>query len=90
MKSSVLFVAGAATGVYVMVKAKRAIEVFTPDGIGARVAAVRAGAREFAGNVAASADEREHDLLAELRANADGYRLLEQGREPERSSSTAP
>ena len=65
---------------------------FTPDGIGARVAAVRAGAREFVGNVAAGADEREADLLAELRANADGYRLLEQARHrhPARWSSTAP
>lgn len=85
MKASVWFVAGAATGVYVMVKAKRAIEVFTPDGIGARVAAVRAGAREFAGNVAAGADEREADLLAELRASADGYRQLERAPSPARA-----
>jgi len=81
VKPTFWFVAGAATGVYAMVKAKRAVEVFTPDGIAARVAAVRAGARQFAGTVAEGANEREADLLAELRANADGYRLLEQSNE---------
>ena len=78
MKPTFWFVAGAATGVYALVKAKRAVEVFTPDGVGARVAALRAGARQFADSVADGAHEREADLLAELRANADGYRLLEQ------------
>jgi hypothetical protein len=71
------FVAGAASGVYAMVKARRAVEVLTPDGIGARVAAVRAGARQFAGDVASAADAREADLLAELRAEAAAHRQIE-------------
>ena len=79
MKPTFWFVAGAATGVYALVKTKRAVEVFTPDGFAARVAAVRAGARQFADTVADGASEREADLLAELRANADGYRLIEPG-----------
>lgn len=87
MKPTFWFVAGAATGVYALVKARRVVEIFTPDGIGARVAALRAGAREFADGVADGAHEREADLLAELRANADGYRLLEQAPRP---SASAP
>lgn len=79
MKRGFWFAAGAASGVYAMVKVRRVVEVFTPDGIGARVAAVRAGARQFADNVAEGAQEREADMLAELRASATGPRQLAAG-----------
>jgi len=71
------FAAGAASGVYAMVKVRRVVEVFTPDGIGARVAAARAGARQFTATVNEAAHEREIDLLAELRAGAARHRQLE-------------
>jgi hypothetical protein len=64
------FVSGLVSGVYGVFKVRRVIENFTPDGIGARVAAARRGIQVFAGEVATAAREREADLLAELRANA--------------------
>jgi hypothetical protein len=66
------FAAGAVSGVYGMVKVKRTLEVFTPDGLGARIAAARAGVRMFADEVTAGMHEREEDLLAELRAHESG------------------
>jgi Family of unknown function (DUF6167) len=71
------FVAGAATGIYGLVKTRRAVEKFTPDGIGARVAALRTGARMFADEVHSGMTEREADLLAELRASTAEQRQLE-------------
>jgi Family of unknown function (DUF6167) len=76
------FVAGAASGVYGMVKVRRTLENFTPDGVGARVAAAKAGARMFADQVSAGMNEREADLLAELRANAAEHREIEQAPPP--------
>jgi hypothetical protein len=70
------FAAGVASGVYGVFKVKRTVEILTPDGIGARVAAVRRGARVFADEVTVAARERESELLAELRATAAGDRLL--------------
>jgi hypothetical protein len=70
------FAAGIASGVYGVFKVKRTIENFTPDGIGARVAAVRRGAQIFADEVSTAARERESELLAELRASGANERLL--------------
>jgi hypothetical protein len=74
------FAAGAASGVYGVFKVKRTLEIFTPDGVRARVAAARRGAQVFADAVAAAAREREADLLAELRESAPAQNLLEVGR----------
>jgi hypothetical protein len=70
------YAAGIASGVYGVFKVKRTIENFTPDGIGARVAAVRRGAQLFADEVSTATREREAELLAELRASAANERLL--------------
>lgn len=78
MRRTFWFVAGAASGIYGMVKVRRTLENFTPDGVGARVAAAKAGARMFADEVSAGMNEREADLLAELRASAAEHRELEQ------------
>ncbi len=66
MRRLVWFATGAASGVYTLVKARRAARNLTPDGIGARVAAVGLGARMFADEVAASMATREAELRAEL------------------------
>jgi Family of unknown function (DUF6167) len=66
MSRSFWFVAGAASGIYALYKAKRTAQNFTPDGIGARVAAVAVGARMFADEVATGMAERESELRAEL------------------------
>jgi hypothetical protein len=70
------FAAGIASGVYGVFKVKRTVEIFTPDGVGARIAAVRRGARVFADEVTVAAREREAELLAELRATTADDRLL--------------
>jgi hypothetical protein len=70
------FAAGVASGVYGVFKVKRTVEIFTPDGIGARVAALRRGAQVFADEVSGAAHEREAELLSELRTSASDHRLL--------------
>jgi hypothetical protein len=75
------FATGVASGVYGVFKVKRALETFTPDGIGARVAAVRLGAQLFADEVSTATRERETELLAELRSGPADERLLA-GAEP--------
>lgn len=82
MGRAVWFVAGAASGVYTLVKAKRTAQNFTPDGLAARAAAIRAGARVFADEVNAGRAEREADLLAELQASLTRHRALERPASP--------
>jgi hypothetical protein len=84
------FAAGAASGIYGMVKVRRTLEIFTPDGVGARVAAARAGVKMFTDEVAAWMHEREADLMAELRANAAEHRRLEQGGTSRPTDITTP
>ena len=76
MSRAFWFAAGVASGVYGVFKVKRTVEIFTPDGIGARVAALRRGAQVFAAEVAGAAHEREVELMRELRASASDDRLL--------------
>jgi hypothetical protein len=64
------FAAGAVTGVYGLVKVRRTVEKLSPDGVGARVAALRTGARMFTAEVHTGMTERETELLQELRATA--------------------
>ncbi len=64
------FAVGAASGVYTLVKAKRTVQVFTPDGLAARLAALRAGGKVFADEVRAGMSERETELRLQLGAAA--------------------
>jgi hypothetical protein len=73
------FVAGAASGIYVLAKARRTVSVFTPDGVAARVAALRAGGRVFSDAVRDGMAEREADLRLQLDAGPDPARLLVAG-----------
>ncbi|MBA2774960.1 MAG: hypothetical protein H0U36_13080 [Nocardioidaceae bacterium] len=77
MSRALWFAAGAATAVYGLVKARRTAEAFTPDGVGARVAAWRAGARVFGDEVKAGRTERETQLREQLRLGATGPHLIE-------------
>jgi uncharacterized protein DUF6167 len=70
------FLAGAASGVYALAKARRAVSVFTPDGVSARIAALRAGGRVFSDAVREGMAERETDLRVQLDAGPDPSRLL--------------
>lgn len=68
MRRGVWFMAGAVSGVYTLLKAKRTVNEFTPDGIAARMAALGAGARVFADEVSAGMQEREAELRADIQA----------------------
>ncbi len=71
------FAAGAATGVYGLVKARRTAQALTPDGVGARVAAWQAGARVFGDEVKTGMTERETQLREQLLLGATGSRQIE-------------
>jgi hypothetical protein len=71
------FVAGAGAGVYVMVRARRAAEAFTPDGLRDRVAGLGVGAHLFADEVRAGMSERETELRQRLGLALDGPLELE-------------
>ncbi|MBA3264869.1 MAG: hypothetical protein H0T14_00645 [Nocardioidaceae bacterium] len=89
MSRALWFVGGAASGVYTLVKAKRAAQQFTPDGIAARAAALAAGARVFADEVSAGMREREAELRAELHAQRRQLRSVE-GSTPRRLLPSPP
>ena len=61
MSRTFWFAAGAASGVYALLKARRTAQHFTPDGVAARVASLRTGARLFAADVSTGMAEREDD-----------------------------
>ncbi len=71
MRRGLWFMAGAVSGAYTLIKAKRTVNQFTPDGIGARMAALGAGARVFADEVNAGMQEREAELRADIQAQRD-------------------
>lgn len=71
------FMAGSAAGMYALAKARRTVQAFTPDGIGARVAALGAGARVFADQVTEAMAEREQQLLRQLELPPADRPLLE-------------
>jgi hypothetical protein len=83
MSRTLWFVAGAASGVYTIYRAKRLAQSFTPDGIGARLAALGVGARMFTEEVSAGMAERESELRAELRRGDGQLRALAPAPAPE-------
>ena len=66
MRRGFWFVAGAGAGVYVMIRARRAAEAFTPDGLRNRAAGLGVGAQLFAEEVRAGMSERETELRERL------------------------
>jgi hypothetical protein len=76
------FVAGAGAGVYVMVRARRAAETFTPEGLRDRVAGLGVGAHLFAEEVRAGMTERETELRERLGLSLDGTLQLESSAAP--------
>jgi hypothetical protein len=71
MRRGFWFVAGAGAGVYVMIRARRAAETFTPDGLRDRVAGLSVGAQLFAEEVRAGMTERETELRERLGLTLD-------------------
>jgi Family of unknown function (DUF6167) len=66
MRRGFWFLAGAGAGVYVMVRARRAAEAFTPDGLRDRAAGLGVGAHLFAEEVRVGMTEREAELRERL------------------------
>ena len=82
MRRGFWFVAGAGAGVYVMIRARRAAETFTPDGLRDRMAGLGVGAHLFADEVRAGMTERETELRQRLGLALDGPLELETGASP--------
>ncbi len=72
MRRGFWFIAGAGAGVYVMVKARRAAEAFTPDGLRDRMSGLAVGAQLFADEVRTGMHEREAELRVQLGYVLDG------------------
>jgi hypothetical protein len=72
MNRSFWFVAGAGAGVYVMVKARRAAETFTPEGLRDRLSGLSVGAHLFAEEVRGGMGEKETELRERLGLALDG------------------
>jgi hypothetical protein len=72
MSRSLWFVVGAGAGVYAMVKARRAAETFTPEGIRDRMAGLGVGAHLFTEELRAGMTEKETELRERLGLALDG------------------
>lgn len=66
MNRGLWFVAGAGAGIYTMIRARRAAEALTTDGLKDRVGAAVVGARMFRDEVAQGKAEAETDLRERL------------------------
>ena len=82
MNSGFWFVAGASAGVYAMVRARRAAEAFTPEGVRDRLAALGLGAHLFVDEVRAGMSEKETELRARLGVSHPGPHELAPGSHP--------
>ena len=80
MRRAAWFVAGAGAGVYAMVRARRAAEAFTPDGLADRLAGLSVGARLFGDEVRAGMAEKETDLRERLGLAPQGTPALSERR----------
>jgi hypothetical protein len=76
MRRGFWFAAGAASGVYGMVRVRRLVEAVTPDGMRDRVGALVLGARLFRDEVAQGMADAEPQLR-------DRYEVTAAGRRPE-------
>jgi uncharacterized protein DUF6167 len=72
MNRSFWFVAGAGAGVYAMVKARRAAETLTPEGLRDRLSGLSVGAHLFAEEVRSGMTEKETELRERLGLALDG------------------
>jgi hypothetical protein len=72
MRRGFWFVAGAGAGVYVVIKARRAAEALTPDGMRDRLAGLAVGAQLFVDEVRTGMTERETELREQLGYALDG------------------
>ncbi|HEX7739601.1 MAG TPA: DUF6167 family protein [Marmoricola sp.] len=72
MRRGIWFTAGAAVGAYGVIRARRAAEAFTPDGLRDRLAGLSVGAQLFREEVRAGMDEKETELRERMGLMLDG------------------
>ena len=72
MSRMIWFAAGAGAGLYAALKARRAAEALSPDGLADRIAALSVGARLFGEEVRAGAAEKEIELRERLSLSPHG------------------
>ncbi|HSE08205.1 MAG TPA: DUF6167 family protein [Nocardioidaceae bacterium] len=77
MSRTLWFVAGAATSAYAIVKARRAAEAFTPDGLRDRLGALSLGAQMLGDEVRSEMSARETELRERLGLGLDGTNQIE-------------
>jgi hypothetical protein len=87
---SLWFVAGAGVGVYAMVKARRAAEALTPEGLQDRLSALSVGAHLFADEVRTGMTEKETELRARLGLALDGAPELQTAQAPGSRGAALP
>jgi hypothetical protein len=80
MRRGLWFIAGAGTAAYVMVRGRRAAEVFTLDGLKDRVGALEVGARIFRDEVVQGQADKESELRERLGLVPHGTPELTGGR----------
>ncbi len=76
------FAAGAAAGVYGVVKARRVAEAFTADGVRDRISAASVGARMFREELQQGRTDAEADLRERIAVAAARHRELTSGARP--------
>lgn len=78
MRRGLWFLAGAGTGVYLTVRARRAAEALTPEGVRDRLAGLSLGAQLFGEEVRAGMVERETQLRQRLGSGLDDLPTLQE------------
>lgn len=89
MRRGIWFAAGAACGVYATVRARRAVEAFTPDGIRDRLSGLGAGAHVFGDELRTGMAEKETQLRERLGHALDETPALT-GSEPRAAGGELP
>ena len=79
MRRGLWFVAGAGTAIYVMIRGRRAAEVFTVDGLQDRLNGLAVGVRMFRDEVAQGKAEAETELRERLALTPHGVKELTGG-----------
>ncbi|MDQ3615162.1 MAG: DUF6167 family protein [Actinomycetota bacterium] len=77
MRRGFWFAVGAASGVYVLTKARRTAESFTPEGLRDRLAGLSVGAHLFGTEVRTEMVVRERELRQRLKLEVSGRDAIE-------------
>ncbi|HEU4513935.1 MAG TPA: DUF6167 family protein [Nocardioidaceae bacterium] len=82
MSRALWFVAGATTSAYALVKARRAVEALTPEGMSDRLSGLRRGAELFTNELRTEMGAKETELRERLGLTLDGQDQIGAGQAP--------